>query len=75
MEIGPISANSPLKGRANGKEIMSTENPADTQLVDYDDAEDAVINTAPIQEEEEADSRKFILLAPGLFCIEDTTWA
>ena len=54
---------------------MSTENPADTQLVDYDEVEDAVINPAPIQEEEEADSRKFFLLASGLSCVEDTTWA
>ena len=53
---------------------MSTANPADAQLVDYDDAEEVVINQAPIQEEEEADPRKFHILVSGSLRVEDTMW-
>lgn len=37
---------------------MSTENPADAQLVDYDDAEEMIVNEVPIQQEEDLDARK-----------------
>ena len=41
---------------------MSTENPADNGLVDYDEEE--MINDTPLPKEEEADSRKC-----GLFLV------
>ena len=37
---------------------MSTENPTEAQLVDYDEADEGTVNEAPIQEEEDADARK-----------------
>lgn len=37
---------------------MSTENPGDAQLVDYDDAEEMIVNETPIQQEEDIDARK-----------------
>ena len=37
---------------------MSTENPTEAQLVDYDEADEVTVNEAPIQEEEDADARK-----------------
>lgn len=39
---------------------MSAENPADAQLVDYDDAEEMIVNEAPIQQEEDLDARKYL---------------
>ena len=36
---------------------MSTENPTEAQLVDYDEADEVTVNEAPIQEEEDADAR------------------
>ena len=41
---------------------MSTENPAEAQLVDYDEADEVTVNEAPIQEEEDADARKFAMV-------------
>lgn len=37
---------------------MSTENPTEAPLVDYDEADEVTVNEAPIQEEEDADARK-----------------
>ena len=54
---------------------MSTENPAEAQLVDYDDAEEVEMKEAPIQGEEDADARKFALPGFALWCLGDTTWA
>ena len=34
------------------------ENPADAQLVDYDDGEEMIVNEMPAQQEEDLDSRK-----------------
>lgn len=46
-----------LKCYKNEKK-MSTENPTEAPLVDYDEADEVTVNEAPIQEEEDADARK-----------------
>lgn len=46
---------------------MSTENPDNAQLVDYDDEEDEIPNERPIQGDEKVDSIKFDMPCITLF--------
>lgn len=51
---------------------MSTENPDNAQLVDYDDVDDEIPTEPRIQGDENVDSLKFDIISVALFQLEDT---